>query len=142
MNQKFSVGGMTCVNCSSGIERNIAKLDGVKSVSVSLIEKVMNVEYDQNVCSEKKIIATVEKLGYTADLFGNKKQDKFSDSKKLRNRFFVSLTFLIPLMYFCMGGMVGAPLPNKKVNFTIQLILATIILILNRRIISLQFDFF
>ena len=57
MIKKFDVGGMTCTNCSAGIERNIAKLDGVKSVSVSLMEKVMTVDFDEQILSTEKIIA-------------------------------------------------------------------------------------
>ena len=133
MIKKFSVGGMTCSACSSGIERNLIKLDGVKSVSVSLIEKTMTVDYNSDLVSDEKIIAVVEKLGYTANIFGAKNQDKFADAKKLKRRFFISLAVLIPLMYLCMGGMIKLPLPDKKVNFILQMLLATTILILNRK---------
>ncbi len=133
MTKKFTVGGMTCVNCSSGIERNIAKLDGVKAVSVSLMEKVMTVDFDENILSTEKIIAVVEKLGYSAEVFGSKKVDRFADAKKLKRRFFISLLVLAPLMYFSMGHMLSLPVPNNEINFVIQFVLATVILILNRK---------
>lgn len=132
MIKKFSVGGMTCSACTSGIERNLKKSSGINEVNVSLIEKTMTVNFDENVTSTEKIIAIVESLGYTASVYGQKKEDKFADAKKLKNRFFISLLLLLPLMYFCMGGMLNLPLPNKKINFIIQFILATIILIINR----------
>lgn len=133
MLKKFSVGGMSCSACSAGIERNISKLDGVNAVSVSLLDKQMSVDFDQAIISEEKIIAVVEKLGYTAVSFGAKKADKFADAKKLKKRFLFSLAFLIPLMYFSMGNMIGLPVPNNKISFIIQGALASIILILNRK---------
>ena len=132
MIKKFSIGGMTCTNCSSGIERYIAKLDGVKNVSVSLIEKVMTVDFDMDKCSIELIISIVEKLGYSIKEFGIN-NDKFLDANLLKKRFFISLIFLIPLMYFCMGGMINLPLPPIKINFILQFVLATIILIINRK---------
>lgn len=133
MTKKFSIGGMTCTNCSMGIERNVQKLNGVNSVSVSLMEKEMTVDFSESICSEEIIIATVEKLGYTIKKFGSDKTDKFSDANLLKKRFFISLAILVPLMYFCMGAMFGAPLPEQKINYIIQFVLASIILVLNRK---------
>ncbi len=133
MEQKFSVGGMTCSACSSGIEKFIGKLDGVISVSVSLLEKTMLVEYDEQKINCEVIIATVERIGYSAQKYGEKTQDKFSDAKKLKKRFLVSLILLAPLMYFSMGVMFGAPAFDKKINFLIQWFFATVIIIINRK---------
>ncbi len=133
MIKKLSVSGMSCSACSAGIERNIAKLDGVNSVNVSLMDKSMTIDFDSQILSLEKIVAVVEKLGYTAFEYGKKTQDKYADAKKMKRRFIFSLLILIPLMYFCMGGMLSLPLPNKKINFIIQLVLATIILILNKK---------
>lgn len=132
MKQVFQVGGMTCSACSSGIERNVGKLDGVKFVSVSLMDKSMTVDYDENLINADKIVAVIERLGYTAN-FGDKKQDKYLDAKKLKKRFFISLFVLLPLMYFSMGHMIGLPVPKNTINFVVQFVLATIILILNRK---------
>ena len=132
MIKKFSVGGMTCSACTSGIERNLKKSSGINEVNVSLIEKTMTVNFDENVTSTEKIIAIVESLGYNASVYGHKKENKFADAKKLKNRFFISLLLLLPLMYFCMGGMLNLPLPDKKINFIIQFLLATVILIINK----------
>lgn len=133
MKQKFSVGGMTCSACSFGIEKFVGKLDGVVSVSVSLLEKTMFVEFDEQKVNAEKIIAVVEKIGYTAIKYGEKKQDKFSDAKILKKRFFLSLILLIPLMYFSMGVMLGAPAFDKKINFLIQWVFATTIIIINKK---------
>lgn len=131
MLKKFSVLGMTCSACSSGIERNVSKLNGVISVEVSLMAKQMSVSYDENLINEEKIIAVVEKLGYTASIYGAENIDKFSQAKQLRKRFFISLLLLIPLMYFSMGVMVGLPGFTKKINFIIQFVFSTAIIIVN-----------
>ncbi len=133
MVKKFSVSGMSCSACVQGIERNLKKQNGVNKASVSLLEKTMTVDFDERVVSAKKIVALTESLGYKVYEYGTKKQDKFTDAKRLKNRFFISLSILLPLMYFCMGHMFNFPLPNKKINFILQFILATLILVVNRK---------
>lgn len=44
--QKFNVSGMSCSACSARVEKVVGALDGVKSVSVSLLTNSMVVEYD------------------------------------------------------------------------------------------------
>ena len=106
--RKFDVGGMTCAACSSGIEKGVRRLKGVVSADVSLLEKTLTVTYDENVLSTETIIATVEKLGYTAAIFGVS-ANKYADAEKLKKRFLISLCFLIPLIYLSMFKMLGAP---------------------------------
>ena len=134
--KKFDVGGMSCAACSSGIERAVKRLDGVESVEVSLLEKSMTVIYDESVLSTEKIIATVEKSGYTAAIFGTTK-NKYADAVKLKKRFFISLAFLIPLIYLSMLKMFGAPTFENlfnvgfAVDLILQFVLATIIIAIN-----------
>lgn len=127
--KKYSVGGMTCSACSAGIEKAVKKLNGVASVSVSLMGKSMDVTFDESVTSDAAIIGAVEKLGYTAGEYGEAKED--DTVKKLKNRFFISLAFLLPLMYFAMGGMVNLPVPEHKINFIIQAVFALAIIVIN-----------
>lgn len=133
MKEKFSVGGMTCSACSAGIEKYVGKLEGVISVTVSLLDKTMLVEYDEQLLVKEKIISVVEKLGYSAQLYGTKEQNKFSDALILKRRFLVSLILLLPLLYFSMGVMFGAPAFDKKINFAIQWFFATAIIIINAK---------
>ncbi len=119
--------------CSSGIEKNVSKLDGVKSVSVSLLTKEMSVEFNENVISNGAIIAVVEKLGYGICELGEKKQDRLSEAKKIKTRFLISLAFLLPLTYLCLGETLSLPVPtDKRLNFCMQGVLALIILVINR----------
>ena len=66
MQEKFSVTGMTCSACSSGIERAVRRLSGVKSADVSLMGESMSVEYDEALVTVETIIQTVQGLGYGA----------------------------------------------------------------------------
>ena len=132
MKEKFHISGMTCSACSAGIERKISQLKGVKGAEVSLMGESMLVEYDESVLSQEMIIKEVFALGYGASsyqesLFFNKKD--FSDT--LKKRFWLSLIFLIPLMYFSMGEMLSLPQPDHIVSYTIQLVLTIFVILIN-----------
>lgn len=131
MLKKFDVDGMTCTACSNGIERNVSKLDGVKSVTVSLMDKSMTVDCDGDKISDEKLIAVVEKLGYSACAHGVKKRENKKEANLLRKRFMFSLIFLVPLLYFSMGAMLGLPSFDKKIDFVLQFVFATSIIVLN-----------
>lgn len=149
MEQKFSVTGMTCAACSAGIQKTVGKLEGVRRAEVSLMGECMTVDFDENAIDESNIISAVEALGYGASLADQaqsetpregKRANSFGEeAKRLKVRFFVSLGFLIPLMYLTMlHHMAGAPLPffwdmhESPQNFALlQLLLTTPILFVN-----------
>ena len=62
--EKFKVTGMSCSACSSRVEKVVGKLDGVKTVSVNLLTGTMQVEFDEAVTDEEKIIEAVDGAGY------------------------------------------------------------------------------
>ena len=132
MKEKFSIGGMTCSACSAGIERTVARLNGVEKVEVSLMGECMVVEYNTEFLSNEEIISTVENLGYTAAIFNEETVKKHkAQPDVLKKRFFKSLLFLNPLMYFSMGGMIKLPQPSLQISAGIQAVFSLIILIIN-----------
>lgn len=134
MKEKFTVTGMTCSACSAGIERTLNKMEGIVKAEVSLMGESMNVEYDETVVTREQIIAAVKGLDYGASLFdASEWKKKKPQSNTLKRRFFISLIFLVPLLYFSMGGMIGLPQPSDVVNYTIQLALTIIIVVINFR---------
>lgn len=134
MRKKFKVYGMTCSNCVLAVEKAVKKVDGVQEVSVSLMDKSMFVEFDEEKTFSENICAAVKKAGYSAeDYRAENKQEGVSDAEKLKRRFLFSVIFLIPLMYFGMGGMIGLPEPNHTVNIILQFALAVTIIIINLR---------
>ena len=124
MEQKFTVTGMTCSACSSKVEREVGKMDGINKVTVNLLTNSMQVDFDENITNNGEIIKTVIKAGYDASAEGVKSENsadsyvppkKFGENKEelnaFKKRIIISFGFLIPLMYVSMGSMLGAPLP-------------------------------
>lgn len=141
--KKFNVTGMSCAACSSRIEKAVSKVNGVKSVSVSLLTNSMGVEGS---ASDESIIAAVEKAGYGASVAGGEKKQsaetdqlKDKDTPVLMHRLIASVGFLAVLMYISMGHMMlGWPLPNFFTDNHIamglvQLLLCVIIMVINQK---------
>lgn len=147
MQQKFKVTGMTCAACSAGIQKRVGKMQGVRRADVSLMGECMEVDYDESALGADEIVQAVAALGYGASVDdgspasprAEKKANSFGEeAKRLRARFFASLCFLLPLMYFTMAHMFGAPLPffwdlhKSAQNFALmQLLLTTPVLFIN-----------
>ena len=146
--EQYNVTGMSCAACSAHVEKAVAKVPGVKSVSVSLLTNSMGVEGD---ASSLDIIDAVVKAGYGASLKGNATDSKNNnqsmeeDALKDREtpvifkRLIVSLIFLIPLMYVSMGHMMWDwPLPeglaqNHVGIGLILLLLTTAVMVVNQK---------
>ena len=123
---------MTCTACSAGIERTLNRLDGVEKADVSLMGESMVVEYDEAKISRENIIQAVVELGYGATHFNeNVLKERKPQPDKLKKRFFLSILFLVPLMYFSMGGMIGLPQPNVKISVIIQAVLALAVIVID-----------
>ncbi len=132
MKKKFSIFGMSCTACSSGIERTVNKIDGVICADVSLMDESMSVEMDETIVNDQMIIKAVEDLGYGIQLY----QERAVENPKrdaLKIRFWVSLCLLLPLMYCSMGGMLGLPVLAPSYNYPIQAALSLAVLLLNYR---------
>lgn len=125
------VTGMTCANCSSRVERMLAKAPGVTSANVNLTTEQATVEHDDTV-SMPDLIQVVEKAGYgavpAADVSREEiKKEKASEMKSLKRDFIISAILTIPLvvgMIFSMLGFHG-PVVSFLHNPWVQLILAT-----------------
>ena len=119
MKQRFRVGGMSCAACSAHVEKSVAAVPGVSEVQVNLLAGSMVVQYDEGACDAQAIIHAVESGGYTAAVDDGKQQAARTQSpqandelKEMKTRIIVSAVFLIILMYFSMGPMIGLPLPG------------------------------
>lgn len=140
MKTEYRVDGMSCAACQSSVERAVKKVDGVESVSVSLLASSMSVEGS---AGSNEIIKAVEKAGYKASLKGENKKgedDVFEDRETpvLKKRFFSSLIFLSILMYISMGHVMWSwPLPAffaaPMAIAILELLLTTIIIVINRK---------
>ena len=119
--QKFDIKGMTCSACSTAVDRNVKKLEGINEVNVNLLNNSMIVKYDENILNNETIIKKVQDAGYEAFLVENgKKTQKNSteenlgkiETNELKNRLIISFIFAIPLFYISMGHMLNWYLPH------------------------------
>lgn len=147
--EKYNITGMSCAACSAKVERVVGKLEGVENVSVNLLTNSMQVEYKEDKLSSKDIIKNIADAGYGASLATDSKQKKEEKSIKKTNddaiasmkfRLKVSIVFLVILMYFSMGSMIGLPLPKflsgegNPVGFALtQLLLVLPVMYVNRK---------
>ncbi len=134
MQEKFSISGMSCAACSSGIERTLRRLSGVQRADVSLMGETLEIEYDDNVITREEICQAVISLGYGISKYEPKTlSTRAPQPNILKKRFLFSLSLLVPLMYFSMGGMIGLPQPNAHISHAIQCFLTICILVLNAK---------
>ncbi len=145
MKEKYQVSGMSCSACQSKIEKDLSKLDGIDSVQVSLLNNNMIIDYDDTRINSDQIMKTVKKSGYSAKLAEATKKTKDDNHLQdevaaMKKRLFISLFFLIPLLYVSMGSMLNFPLPLflKDINYTlhfglVQLMLVIPIMFMNRK---------
>ena len=66
MESKIKIEGLDCANCALELEEEISKINGVKEVSVSFVNQLVNVSYDNEELEEfyKSLINT----GYSKKL--------------------------------------------------------------------------
>ena len=62
--RELALAGMTCASCAARIEKKLNGLDGVDA-TVNLATEKASVNYPSGV-TPAELIATVEKIGYTA----------------------------------------------------------------------------
>ncbi|MBQ7152470.1 MAG: heavy metal translocating P-type ATPase [Clostridia bacterium] len=146
--EQYKVTGMSCAACSARVEKAVSDLPGVTSCTVSLLTNSMSVEGD---VKPDTVIAAVEKAGYGAALKGDARQDRGGDGNEgrelvvLLRRLFVSLGFLLVLMYVSMGHLMwGWPLPafladNPVAIATTEMLLALAVMIINQKFFTKGF---
>ncbi len=144
--EHYSVTGMSCAACSAHVEKAVSAVEGVESVSVSLLTNSMAVE-GSAACSE--VIEAVQKAGYGASLKGEENKsntaeeaaDGLEDKETpvLKRRLILSLIFLVPLMYVSMGHVMwGWYVPrfiadSHLVIGLIELLFTIVIMVINKK---------
>ena len=64
---EISVSTIQCGMCQKTIEKGLSSVKGVKSVHVSLEDKVAHLVHDPNVADLASLESTISKLGYQAN---------------------------------------------------------------------------
>lgn len=119
--EKYDVTGMTCASCVAHVEKSVSKLNGVKTVNVNLLTNSMTVVFDEVNLNTNTIEKSVEDAGYQAHVREEASNSNTSAPKvdfvkqeqdEMKMRWWISLTFLVPLLYISMGHMLGLPFPH------------------------------
>ncbi|MGW8161825.1 MAG: copper ion binding protein, partial [Desulfobulbales bacterium] len=62
--KQFAIKGMHCAACSSRIEKAVAGLEGIESVSVNLATETMDLTWNQGEIQPENIAARINELGF------------------------------------------------------------------------------
>ncbi|GAB4019229.1 MAG: heavy metal translocating P-type ATPase [Bdellovibrio sp.] len=117
----LKIEGMTCASCALTIEKEVAKIPGIKKASVNFAVETASFEFnDHNL--EEKVKNKIKELGYSySDAFQvNQHQEDGRDHFK---KFIISFALSLIIFLFAMGPLMHWP--NHLTNWWIQLILAT-----------------
>ena len=142
MKIRFQVTGMTCAACSARVEKVTRQTAGVDSAEVNLLANTMVVE-----AKDESVIPAIQKAvsdaGYGAipETPGKKAAPQPVQTenplKEMKTRLIASAVFLVVLMYFTMGHMIGLPVPmwyhhNPLMAALLQFFLTLPVVYLNR----------
>jgi len=120
---KLNISGMTCVNCSNGIERIVKKLKGLESSKVSFASNEGEFFINTELLDKQTLINKIQKLGYgVEENLKALEKAKLKAYTKLRNIFFVSASLTLIMFYY-----VFFPLEDMNLNVYIMFVLASII---------------
>ncbi len=115
----LSISGMSCASCSTRIEKVLADLSGVLSVSINLATESGTLVFTRGTVSQRQIREVISGLGFEAtavtaqqDLFAKKRAETVARLAAMKKNLIFSMALAIPLLILSMGEMIGLPLPE------------------------------
>ncbi len=135
---ELAIEGMTCASCVAHVERALAKVDGVESVSVNLATERAHLTVVPGVVTHQ-LIQKLEQAGYSAHLAQSTQASDASEKREqerraLATQFKWSLIATLPLFLFEMGAHLFPALHHWIManlgiwNWLIQAALATFVM--------------
>ena len=119
----LNISGMTCVNCSNGIERAVQKMPGVESSKVSFTISKAEFAIDNELLDKQALIHKIQKLGYGAEEdLAVLEQIKLKDYKRLKSDFLISAALTLMLFYLAFF-----PVESLKFNQYAMFVLASVV---------------
>ena len=110
---RIKIGGMTCINCQSKIQRRLQKLRGVLSANVSWEKGEAELSFDESLISLDEIKEEIEKLGY-------KVLEKQGKSRLFSGIFYlvlIALLFMILQNTGLLNILVPSSLASSKMSY-------------------------
>ncbi len=161
MQKNYKIVGMHCAGCAMRLESAVKKEPAFQNVAVSILTNTLSLEFDENALSpsaaDTLIINIVEKTGFEVVLetpeepaapaaseevasepaaVSEKSSSWFQKLSAAGWGLWISIAFLVALMYVAMGAMLGLPTPaflqDMRIAGIVELVLAIPILIINR----------
>ncbi len=75
----LAVDGINCSACTWLIERHIGNLNGIKNIYINLATCRVNITWNKNIISLSKLLYEFQKIGYIAQPYNLKNQEKIND---------------------------------------------------------------
>lgn len=96
--EEFIIKGIYSKDDQALIEAEIEVLKGVKNISINPKTGKCRVEFDSSEISQKKIIKTIESMGYSVEAQINKPSDEASNTKSSNNKKIIIAGTIIGLL--------------------------------------------
>lgn len=139
----FNIRGMSCVACSSGIERALKRKNGVVKIEVNLISSSAQIVFNETIITQEEIFGLIEKLGYQIDFEQKQNKNDFFEileNKILTPKIRISLAVVCSILVLYMG-MFGMLYPeclpdfllDMKINASLQCFLTLIVMHIGRK---------
>ena len=112
----LKIGGMTCINCQTKIEKRLSKLDGVLFAQVGWKKGEAKVDFDSEKTSLEKIIAEIEKLDYKVLHGGEKSEQIFT---AILYAAIIALLFMFLQKTGVMSALVPSSLASSKMSYAL-----------------------
>ena len=120
---KLNISGMTCVNCSNGIERAVKKLDGLESSKVSFASNEGEFSIDNKLLNKETLINKIKKLGYGVEEdLKALEESKLKSYEELKRVFLLAISLTVLMFHFMIS-----PLESMQNNYYVMFVLASII---------------
>jgi Cu+-exporting ATPase len=123
----FKIEGMSCANCAGTIEKALAKVDGVQTVSINFSLEKGYVDFDHAVVDKQAVFRAVHEAGYHA-VEGADDGTGEAFAKKEKFRFFFALVVTTPLFLL----MYVSPFAHLTTQY-LMFVLATLVQVVSGR---------
>ena len=142
MEKEYSVKNMHCAACKINVETAAKKVDGVTSCEVNLMTNSAKISFDDKKLDKEKLLKAIHDAGY--ELVDDFDEESVYENKKDYKRLIkiiVGFVFLVPLLFFGMGGMYPDIFPEiiKESPFIISNVVQYVITIV---IVVMFFDYY
>ena len=119
----LNISGMTCVNCSNGIQNFLKKQKGILKTQVSFASSEGEFQIDSKFYSKEKLISNIEKLGYKVQEDTKAlEKEQMKSFKELKRLFITSISITVAIFILAFSDIF-----EKTLNAYIIFVLASII---------------